>query len=333
MAELEAESAADGLGTAVASLGDASMAAPFTSKLPTPVSLVHIIRQGRCTLVTTHQMFKILAVNCLVLSYQLSVLHLNDVRTGDNQQTFIGMSAAAFFLFLSWAKPVPRLSKERPQTTVFNPALLLSIFSQFLTHLLSLVLVSHMVGFEKIAPASGTQSSSNATSSSSLSLDADAELEASVLGQDILQQKLFGGGTAADDAVGGIAAPSPSPDAAGGGFLGIPPSDFKPNVINTAVFLVTTAAQTCTFLVSYHGPPFMEPLASNVFLLRGSLLVYSACLLGALGVSDDLNETLQLVPMATQGQRLALAGIIVGDLALCWAFELVIRRVYRHSKV
>ena len=61
--------------------GDASMAAPFTAKKGHVMPCTDIIRQGRSTLVTTIQMFKILGLICLSTAYSLSVMYLQVLRT------------------------------------------------------------------------------------------------------------------------------------------------------------------------------------------------------------------------------------------------------------
>lgn len=131
-------------------LGDASVAAPFTSKLRDVMAIPNIIRQGRCTLVATIQMYKILALNCLISAYSLSVLYLEGIKFGDTQYTISGMLMSVCFLSISRARVVEGLSKERPQPNIFNVYIIGSILGQFAVHIVTLIYISQLC--DKIEP-------------------------------------------------------------------------------------------------------------------------------------------------------------------------------------
>ncbi|KAJ6833555.1 putative manganese-transporting ATPase PDR2 [Iris pallida] len=129
----------DGRAPPVVKLGDASMASPFTAKHASVAPTLDIIRQGRSTLVTTLQMFKILGLNCLATAYVLSVMYLDGVKLGDVQATISGVFTAAFFLFISHARPLQNLSPSRPHPNIFCAYVFLSLLGQFAMHLFFLI--------------------------------------------------------------------------------------------------------------------------------------------------------------------------------------------------
>jgi cation-transporting ATPase 13A1 len=126
-------------------LGDASIAASFTSKVPHVQSMLAVIQQGRCTLVTTHQMYRILALNCLVSSYCLSVLYLDGLKMSDTQMTIYSLGLSGLFFFLSRSKPLRRLSREKPHASLFSAGTMLSLALQFAVHIFCLVRVAAAV--------------------------------------------------------------------------------------------------------------------------------------------------------------------------------------------
>uniref|UniRef100_A0AAV1TWU3 P-type ATPase A domain-containing protein n=1 Tax=Peronospora matthiolae TaxID=2874970 RepID=A0AAV1TWU3_9STRA len=125
-------------------LGDASIASPFTSRAPSIKGCVDIIRQGRCALVTTMQMYQILAVNCLISSYSLSVLYLDKVKWANSQMMALGMISTVASITLSRATPLEKLSPVRPLTSIFHPALFSSLAGQFALHLGCMIYLTNL---------------------------------------------------------------------------------------------------------------------------------------------------------------------------------------------
>ncbi|KAI0946865.1 hypothetical protein AcW1_010201 [Taiwanofungus camphoratus] len=242
-------------------LGDASCAAPFTSKLSNVSAITHIIRQGRCTLVATIQMYKILALNCLITAYSLSVQYLDGIKFGDYQVTINGMLMSVCFLCISRAKPVEKLSRERPLGNIFNLYVLLSVLIQFALHIISLVYITQLCRqYEDRGP-----------------IDLDAK--------------------------------------------------FEPNLLNTAIYLLSLSQQVSTFAINYQGRPFREGIRENPALYWGLVGAGAVAFSGATDFVPELNRWLQIVEMET-GFQFKLTATMIVDFVGCWFIEVVCKWLF-----
>lgn len=133
--------------------GDASVAAPFTIKSNSLHSVIEIIQQGRSSLVTTIQMYKILALNSITNAFFHSFTDILGLKFSEYQMIAIGILSAMAFQAISAGKPLPSISRQRPIATIFSRYILSSITLQSIVHIVAFILIARWVP----APAFATE--------------------------------------------------------------------------------------------------------------------------------------------------------------------------------
>ena len=278
---------AEDMETPQVKLGDASMAAPFTSRIPSVRSAVDIIRQGRCTLVSAIQMQQVLVLSCLISAYSLSVLYLDGIRSSDNQMIASGSALTAASLAFSYATPVHTLSPVRPLRSIFHPANFLSLIGQLVIHIGCMVFAVRMVKH-----ATGEEA------------DFPENVPVAVVPEAVLKNATEEQRSIWDQG---------------------PP--FNPSLLNTVVFLVETVQRVCVMLVNYKGRPHMMGAVENKTLLVSLASMVVGAFACAFEVSPWLNNWLQLVPMPDDAFRYKILGTlfvsVVGTIAWDQAMLLV----------
>lgn len=89
--------------------GDASVAAPFTSRLPSIRATVDLIRQGRCTLLSALQQQQIMMLESLIQAFTLSALSLEGARQSERQMLASGWLLSIASLAFSYSSPIQRM--------------------------------------------------------------------------------------------------------------------------------------------------------------------------------------------------------------------------------
>jgi manganese-transporting P-type ATPase len=131
--------------------GDASVAAPFTVKSNSLKSIIEIIQQGRSSLVTTIQMYKILALNSIINAVFCSLVDVLGVKFSEIQMVSLGILSSLAFSAISNSKTLPTISKQRPLTGIFNLYIMMSIVGQSIVHIISCFLIYRYVPNDSIS--------------------------------------------------------------------------------------------------------------------------------------------------------------------------------------
>jgi cation-transporting ATPase 13A1 len=108
-------------------------------------------------------------------------------------------------------------------------------------------------------------------------------------------------------------------------------AEFKPSLLNTAIYLLQLAQQISTFAVNYQGRPFREGITENRGMYYGLLGVGALALSGATEFVPELNEALKLVKM-TDMFKFKLSSAMIFDLGVTWLIEIVLKTLYMDYK-
>ena len=164
---------------------------------------------------------------------------------------------------VSRSKPLDRLSPVKPLTSIFHPALFVSLLGQFSVHL-----VTMMAAVKKA------------------------------------KEQLPEGHKADLD------------------------GEFQPGIFNSVVFLVSNVQQVTVFVVNLQGRPFMAGLTENRPLLWSLLVTFILTFMFASESVPSLNKYFQLVPFPDDNFRDFILRILVADVAVCLAFDRLMKFVF-----
>lgn len=110
---------------------EASVAAPFTSRVFDITCVPEVIREGRAALVTSFSCFKYMSLYSAIQFCSVSFLYASASNLGDFQFLFIDLALILpIAVFMSWAGPFPELSRKRPTADLVSRKVLTPLIGQ-----------------------------------------------------------------------------------------------------------------------------------------------------------------------------------------------------------
>jgi cation-transporting ATPase 13A3/4/5 len=125
---------------------EASVAAPFTSRLFEISCVPTVIKEGRAALVTSFSCFKFMSLYSAIQFSSVSFLYTSGSNLGDFQFLFIDLVLIMpIAVFMGWADPAPTLSRKRPTADLVSRKVLTPLLGQIL-----LVVLSQLAVFQTV---------------------------------------------------------------------------------------------------------------------------------------------------------------------------------------
>ena len=104
-------------------------------------------------------------------------------------------------------------------------------------------------------------------------------------------------------------------------------AEFKPSLLNSAVYLLQLIQQISTFAVNYQGRPFRESLTENRGMFYGIVGVTAIAFACSTEFIPELNEKMMLVPF-TDEFKTTMTAVMVIDYVSCYVIEVVLKRLF-----
>lgn len=277
---------ADTGGLPIVRPGDASVAAPFTSRVPSVRAVVDLIRQGRCTLLSSLMQQQIMMLESTIAAYTLSSLSLHNARSSERQMMASSWLITTAALSFSYASPLDKMHPLRPLRSLFHPAIILSILGQAAIHIACMTLAvkwaTEAMGPEKLEEVTEFFRKAKAKE-----IDRAAHCE-----EDDWSCQLQAYWTA----------------------------PFLPNLLNSVVFLVETSQMISVFFVNYKGRPWMKGMVENHPLFLSVFICIGGVAIAAWELFPQLNELIQLAPFPDDLFRYKVVILVISTIfgSLLW---------------
>lgn len=111
---------------------EASVAAPFTSKIFDISCVLDVIKEGRASLVTSFACFQYMSLYSAIQFITISMLYSRGSNLGDFQFLYIDLFLIIpIAIFMSWSKPYDKLCSKRPSANLVSLKILIPLFLSF----------------------------------------------------------------------------------------------------------------------------------------------------------------------------------------------------------